>query len=67
MWPVTLSPLKQGSEKLEMVENYATFYLEKPENEIRTQNYRVFGLFYRPVFLGVETRRFGNWICFILR
>jgi hypothetical protein len=26
-----------------------------------TQNYWGFG---RPVFLGVETRRFGNWICF---
>jgi hypothetical protein len=30
-----------------------------------TQNYWVFGLFpHHHVFLGVETRRFGNWICF---
>jgi hypothetical protein len=29
-----------------------------------TQNFWGFGLFHRPVFLGVETRRFGKWICF---
>jgi hypothetical protein len=29
-----------------------------------TQNLWGFGLFPRPVFLGVEIRRFGNWICF---
>jgi hypothetical protein len=29
--------------------------------------HRIIGIsdfFHRPVFLGVETRRFGNWICF---
>jgi hypothetical protein len=29
-----------------------------------TYNYWVLEFFHRPVFLGVETRRFGNWICF---
>jgi hypothetical protein len=29
-----------------------------------TQNYWGFGLSHLLVFLGVETRRFENWICF---
>jgi hypothetical protein len=28
------------------------------------QNNCVFNFFHRPVFLGVEIRCFGNWICF---
>jgi hypothetical protein len=34
------------------------------ELETSSQNYWVFGLFHRPVFLGIETRRFGTLICF---
>jgi hypothetical protein len=26
--------------------------------------HRIFYFFHRPVFLGIETRHFGNWICF---
>jgi hypothetical protein len=36
------------------------------QNKTET-SYRVTGFsdfFHRPVFLGLETRRFGNWICF---
>jgi hypothetical protein len=36
---------------------------DSPPTEI-SRSTRFFNRFHRPVFLGAETRRFGNWICF---